>query len=195
MNDLYQQTLILWWRVGKEHGAEDFRINPPELIDDSLAKKAAAFRKTPPDSWRWFQVSEDLIVERWDDSPSHTGPDTRIYYLLERGLSVIENIHLPPPDDKWKWYIHLSDFEFHRGLSCWLMKDLFCDILVENDDRSYHLYDLPDVARALDVGLITKADTRDILKRVDWTVDCLYSGKFPFEEIERGREACKKIGW
>jgi hypothetical protein len=191
----FKKTLIVWWRFGKEHGGEDFRINSPEQVRSHLQKKVDEFRKTPDQLWKWWQVDENLIVERWDSSPVHTGPDTRIYYLLNCGLSIIENIHLPPPDDNWKWYIHVSDFEYDRDMDTWMMKDLFCDILVEDDNRTYHMYDLPDLAQALDVGLITTDETREILKRVDWVVTSIAKGGFPFEEIKRGQIACKQLGW
>lgn len=191
----YNKTLIVWWRFGKEHGGEEFRVNLPEQVRSHLQKKVDEFRKTPEQLWKWWQVDENMIVERWDTSPVHTGPDTRIYYLLNSGLSIIENIHLPAPDDNWKWYIHISDFDYDAEFKSWLMKDLFCDIVVEDDNRTYHMYDLPDLAQALDVGLITTDETREILKRVDWVVTSISKGKFPFDEIKRGQAACKQLGW
>ena len=191
----FSKTMMIWWRFGQEHGEETFKVNPPEVVEAYIKRKVDRFKDTPEDIWRWWWVNEDLIVERWDDSPNHTGPDTRIYYLLNQGLAIIENIHLPPPDDRWKWYIHVADYEFSPRFSCWLMKDLFCDIMVEKDDRSYHIYDLPDLAQALDIGLLTSIQTKDILKRVDWAVQCIHTGCFPMYEVDRGREACSLLGW
>ena len=191
----FKKSLIVWWRFGKEHGGEEFRVNTPEQVRLHLQKKVDEFHQTPEELWRWWQVDENLIVERWDTSPEHTGPDTRIYYLLNRGVSVIENIHLPPPDDNWKWYIHICDFDYHAELDTWMMKDLFCDILVAGDNRTYHMYDLPDLAQALDVGLITAGETREILKRVDWVVTSIVKGSFPFEEIKLGQASCTQLGW
>ncbi|MFO7624798.1 MAG: hypothetical protein R6V73_10640 [Anaerolineales bacterium] len=191
----FEKTLIVWWRFGKEHGGEEFQVNPPEQVRTHLQKKIDEFRKTPADLWRWWQVDDHLIVELWDTSPEHTGPDTRIYYLLKCGLSIIENIHLPPPDENWKWCIRLSDFEYNAELGTWMMKDLFCDILVGGDNRTYHMFDLPDVAQALDVGLITPAETREILKRVDWVLTRIAKGEFPFPEVRRAQAACRQLGW
>ena len=57
------------------------------------------------------------------------------------------------------------------------------------------MYDLPDVAQALDVGLITPYETRDILKRVDWLLNRIAKGEFPFPEVQRAQDACLKLGW
>jgi hypothetical protein len=190
----YTKTLIVWWRFGKEHSEDNFRLNLPEVIDAHLQRKVARFSQVPEQSWRWWQVNDDLIVERWDDAPAQA-LDTRIYYLLKRGITVIENIHLAAPDDNWKWYVQVCDFQFRQELSCWVMKDLFCDICVEADNRSYHLFDLPELAQALDLGLVSKSETRDILQKVDWVVNQIAKGCFPFPEIVEGQAACKQLGW
>jgi predicted RNA-binding protein associated with RNAse of E/G family len=58
-----------------------------------------------------------------------------------------------------------------------------------------HLFDLPELAQALDLGLVSKSETRDILHRVDWVVNQVSKGGFPFPEILEGQEACKQLGW
>src|SRR3972149_1159754 len=96
----YPKTLVAWRRLGKEHGDEDLRVNPPEVLAEHIAKKVAKFRQTPPDAWRWWQVDENLIIEGLDIASHQPDPGTRIFYLLKRGLTVIENIYLPPPNDR-----------------------------------------------------------------------------------------------
>jgi len=189
------KTLIVWWRFGQEHSVDDFRINPPEVVAAHIQRKLDRFQPTPADAWRWWQASEDLIVERCESCSDTIGPDTRIYYLLKRGLTVIENIHLPPPEDNWKWLVRISDFVHKPGEGYWIMKDLFCDICVESDNRTYHLFDLPDLAQALDIGLVSSAETRDILRRVDWLVAKVAKSQFPIPEIFEGQAACKLLGW
>ena len=191
----FTKTLVVWQRVGKEHGEDDLRLNPPDVVQRYVDKKVDAFRQDPSPSWRWWQVDENLIVEQADIAPQPGNPDTHIYYLLNRGLTVVENIYLPPPNDNWKWYIHISDFEYIPGPDYWVMKDLFCHISIEKDTRTYHLFDLPDLAQALDINLISSAQSKDILKRVDWAVNGIARGGFPFPEILQGQEACDRLGW
>jgi hypothetical protein len=192
MNDLpFEKTLIIWWRYGKEHGDDELRINPPEVVRGHWLRKINRFCDTPDGAWRWFQVNEDMIVERWDEN----GPDTCIYYLLDRGLFVIENIHLPEPDDNWKWLICLCDYIYDVELGVWLVKSLFLKVCVEADNHAYHLVDLPDLAQALDTGLISCEDSRDLLRRVDEIVNQVARGQFPFPEIETAQAACHKLGW
>ncbi len=192
MNDLpLEKTLIIWWRYGKEHGDDELRLNPPEVVRAHWLRKINRFCDTPEAAWRWYKAGEDLIVERWDEN----GPDTRIYYLLDRGLLVIENIHLPAPDDNWKWLINVCDYIYETDLGVWLMKGLFLKVCVEADNRTYHLVDLPDVAQALDAGLITCDDSRNLLQRVDRVVNQVAHGRFPYPEIETAQAACHALGW
>jgi hypothetical protein len=191
----FSKTLIVWWTYGLEHGAQDFRINPPEIVDAHIKRKVDRFRKVPDKDWRWWQVSKDLIIERPPAKGALFGEDSRIYYLLNRGISVIDNVYMSPPDDNWKWLIHICDFSYQHEDRYWLMKDLFCDIVVENDNQTYHLFDLPDMAQALDVGLITSAQSGGILQRIDWMVNSIWHNKFPIREIELGQAAAQRMGW
>ncbi len=194
-NPTFTPTLMVWWRYGKEHGGDDFRLNPQDVVAAHVQRKVARFRQTPQAEWRWWRVDHDLIVERPPARERPFGEDTCIYYLLEKGVSVIENVYFPPPDDRWKWYIHISDFVFDDDLDTWLMKDLICDVMVAHDDRSYHIFNLPDMAQALDVGLITTDQTRQILGRIDWLVNLLAGGEFPLPEVSRGRQSARRMGW
>ncbi|MGE5221699.1 MAG: hypothetical protein ACM3PY_04630 [Omnitrophica WOR_2 bacterium] len=189
------RTMIVWWSYGQEHGGDDFRHNPPEVVEKHIRNKVERFCATPEEAWRWWQVDPNLIVERGEDVPGKTGPDTRIYYLLDHGISVIENIHLPPPDENYKWLIRICDFLYRPDLETWVMKDQFCDICVESDNCIYHLYDLPDLAEALDSQLVSAVETRDILRRMDWVVSRVARCQFPFPEIIKGQAACKELGW
>lgn len=191
----FKKTLLVWWRYGREHGGDSFQVNPQTVIDHYIEDKVRRFRQQGASQWRWWQAGDDLIVERPPQEGSPFGPGSRIYYLLDRGYSVIENVHLPPPDDRWRWYVLVSDFLYDQGLDCWLMKELFLDVVVEEDDRTYHIFDLPDMAQALDVGLITPQESGSILKRVDWLVNCICRGNFPFEEIQRARQVAEQLGW
>jgi hypothetical protein len=189
-------TLLVWWKFGREQqNDEEIRQNPQDVVRQHLQRKVDRSRKQPAGSWRWYQAAPDLIVERWDDTHSPTGPNTTIYYLLDCGLAVIEDIVFPPPDDRWKWYIHIADYLFEPDIDAWLMKDLFVDVIVQADNRTCEVMDLPELARALDAGVITQEQSHAILERADWLVNKIAAGKFPMDEVQRGREACKKLGW
>ncbi len=194
-DEVFSKTRVVWWRFGREHGGEQLQVNPAEVLDAHFEEKIERVNRRTTEAWRWWQVDENLIVEK----PPPDGPlfdeDSRIYYLRNRGISVIDNVDMPPPDDCWAWFIHIADFSFEERLDSWLMKDLFLHIVVEDDNRTYHLYDLPDMALALDAGLITSAQSADILRRVDWVVNKITNGEFPFDEILRGREAAERLGW
>ena len=189
-----KKTLVAWWSYGKEHDGDDLRLNSPEVIASHLDVKIAAFRATPDDEWRWRQMDDDLLVERPKPDSRWCGPDTRIYYLVKRGLGIIENIHYPPPDDRWKWYIHLADIFYDSARECWIMKDLFSDILVDGDNYTCRVLDLDDLANALDLGLLTPTQASEILRRTDLTLTAIARNEFPFPEIERGRAACRELG-
>jgi hypothetical protein len=193
--DEFSKTLIVWWRFGKEHERDEFKINSSDVVEAHLRSKANRFRGASMDPGRWWQVDKDLIIEHPSPGGQLFGEDSRIYYLLNRGLTVIENVRLPSPDDNWTWFIRICDFSFDQELDCWLMKDLFCDIVVENDNRTYHLFDLPDMAQALDVGLITPAESGEILNRIDLVVHSISAGDFPFDDILLARAAADRMGW
>lgn len=45
-------TLVVWWRYGKEHAEETFRVNSSDVIATHLDAKIARFRQTPETEWR-----------------------------------------------------------------------------------------------------------------------------------------------
>lgn len=196
MSELFPKTLVVWWRFGKEHGdRETIRLNSPDLITRSLSEKAARSRATPDESWRWYEVDENLFVERPEPQERFYGPDTRIYYLREQGLVVVENIDLPPPHEKLSWYIHIADIFYDSSRACWINKDLFVDVVIEGDLRHHRVLDLDDLATALDIGLIGAEDVSAILHRTNKLLRAIAQGEFPLPEIERARAACRALGW
>lgn len=188
-------TLVIWWRYGKEHSEESFRVNSPQTIAAHLDAKVAHFRQTSKAEWRWWQVDDEVLVERPVPDNLFTREDTRIYYLPARGLAVIENIHLRPPYDSWPWYLHLANISFDADRNTWVKQDLFCDILIGRDGRSHQVIDLDDVATALDIGLLSARQASDILRRTETTTQAIARGEFPFPEIERARAACRELRW
>jgi hypothetical protein len=192
---MMRPTLVIWWRYGKEHSEEEFRLNPPAIIAAHLDAKAACFRQTPEAEWRWWHVDDDLIVERPVPDNLFYREDTRIYYLPMRGLAVIENIHLQPPYDIWSWYLHLANITYDSDRATWVKQDLFCDILIGQDGHSQRVIDLDDLATALDIGLLSPRRASDVLRRTEATTQAIARGEFPFPEIERAHTACRELGW
>ena len=191
------KTLVVWWRYGKEHNpaGDDFRVNPPGVVARHLDEKAAAFRAWPADDWRWWQVDDELLIERADPTGYNYGPDTRIYYLPQRGLGVIENLRRPSPNERWSWFIHVADTYWDAARACWIMQDMFADILVERSGREARIFDLDEVGTGLDLGLLTPPQASTVLRTTNAAVRAIEAGMFPFPEIERGREAGKALGW
>lgn len=190
-----QQTLVIWWRFGKEHGEKrGFRLNPPAVIEQHLDTKVAQARQTPSDQWRWWGEG-NLVVERPDPQGYGYGPDTRIYYLVERGLTVVENIHLRGQWSSWPWYIHLADIFYDPARACWISQDLFCDILLPADGKHYHVTNLAELGYALQLGLLSTESMVQILDKTDQALTAITQGHFPFSEIEQARLLCQQLGW
>lgn len=60
----YGLTLVVWRRLGKEHGeGAEFRLNAPDVVAAHIQNKIEAYRQTPLDDWRWWQLSNEIIVE------------------------------------------------------------------------------------------------------------------------------------
>ena len=148
------KTLVVWWRYGKEHdpAAGEFRVNQPGVVSAHIYQKVTLGRAWPLADWRWWQVDDELLVERADMAGYAFGIDTRIYYLVRRGLAVIENIHFVGPSEHWTWYVHVADIFFDAARDCWIKQDLFADILVDRGGREMLVIDLDDVATALGPG-------------------------------------------
>jgi len=189
---------IIWWRYGKEHdpGGQTFQLNPPEVVAAHLGTKLARQRAEPPDAPRCWWVDDELLIERARVPDPIFGPDTRMYYLPRRGLAVVENLHFPQPEDaRWSWYIHVARIFLDDARECWIKQDLFADIVADRAARECLVVDLDDLATALELGLVTTAETSQILRQTQAAVHAINRGEFPFPEIERGREACRKLGW
>lgn len=188
------KPIVVWWRFGKEHSEEDFRVNAPEVVAAHLDEKVAQFRLTPEDAWLWWQEGSLLVEKPAPDSWLYR-PDTVIYYLVERGLCVIENIHVREWGDEWRWYVHIADIFYDSDRDAWVMKDLFCDVIVHEDRQRYRVLDLHDLGNALDLSLISPQEASDILRRTESVLRAIEQGEFPFPEMARGADICRSLGW
>jgi len=62
-----EKTLVVWHRLGKEHGeGKGCRANPPEVVEEHVCGKIKAFRQTPDAQWRWYRLSDEVLAERRD---------------------------------------------------------------------------------------------------------------------------------
>jgi hypothetical protein len=189
---------IIWWRYGKEHdpGGSTFQINPAERVAAHLDDKLARQRAEPEAQRRCWQLDDDVLIERVHPDNRLFGPDTRVYYLPKRGLAVIENLRFPDPADaRWSWYLHVARIYPDPARNCWIKQDLFADIVTDAGCRETLVVDLDDLATALDLGLVTVAQTSQILRQTQAAVHAINRGEFPFPEIERGRAAARSLGW
>jgi hypothetical protein len=187
---------IVWWRYGKEHdpAGSVFQRNPPEVVAAHIDQKLALLRALPPEAQTGWQLDEGLLIEKARAGYGF-GPDTRVYYLVERGLAVVENVYFPPPDERWSWYLHLAHIYPDAARGCWIKQDLFADVILDRAGREALVIDLDDLATALDLGLVTPAQTSAILRQTAAVVRAVLRGEFPFPEIERARAACQSLGW
>ncbi|HVG01195.1 MAG TPA: hypothetical protein VND68_15250 [Chloroflexia bacterium] len=188
------KRIAVWWRFGKEHSEEEFRVNDPSVVAAHLDEKLARFRQADADAWPWWQEGGLLVEKPTPDSWLYNS-DTLIYYLVERGLCVVENIHAPDWGDEWRWYVHIADVFYDGEREAWIMKDLFCDVIVHEDCRRYRVLDLHDLANALDIGLISPPQASDILRRTEEVLRSIERGEFPYPEMVRGAEICRGLGW
>lgn len=194
MSQAFKKTVIVRWHFGKEHGdRHTIRLNSPDLISALLNQQVEKYRTTPDEAWRWYQIDENLLVERPIPRATFFGEDTRIYYLRQYGWVVIENIKAS--DERLNWYIHIAEIFYDQSRDCWINKDLFTDVVIEKDLHHHRVLDLNELADALDIGLIGAEDVSLILKRTDKLLQVIKNGEFVLPEIERAREACRALGW
>jgi hypothetical protein len=187
------RTLVVWRRLGKEHGeGRGFKANPPDVVFAHIQQKAEAFRQTPDDDWRWWRVSDELIVERPFPATGF-GPNSVIYYLPRQNWAIIENACFPRLGPDWPWYVHIGSTCFEEAHSCWVFTDLFCDVVVQRDLRTHSVMDLNDLGRALDSGLITGVQLSAALDSTQVLVDMIRAGGFPPAELVQGRHFAAQL--
>jgi hypothetical protein len=179
----HKSAPVVWRRLGKEHGeGEGFRVNPPEVVSAHLGGKAARFLETPSEDWRWWRISDDLIVERPFPAVGFC-PETVIYYLPRRRWAVIEHASFPALGPDWPWYVHIGSTEYSPELACWVFTDLFCDVIVQDDLCTHTVLDLGDIGMAHGIGLISDEQLASVLDSTQELVDCVRAGSFPPSEM------------
>lgn len=186
-----QETRIIWRRTGKEHGEDDgFRLNPPEVVEASLQRKAETLDRVTPETWSWWQVDETLLIEKNRPGEDWPRSDSVLHYHLpDLHLLIVENAYIRRLGADWTWYVHVGDHEWRSDLGVWVFTDLFVDILVHSDLRQHTVVDLDDLARALELGIVSQEKGQEILRHTQALVDRIMTGRFPPDVIKpwRGR--------
>ncbi len=179
------KTLVVWRRMGHEHGeGSGYHANPPEVVKRYLDKKVERFSATPGDQWRWWRVSDRLIVEEAAESPGG-GPRKTFFYLPEKNWVVVRDPFVSQLDEvEWKWYVHIGSTVYDDARACWIFTDWFCDVIVMPDDRTHSVLDLDELGNALRIGLIDARLAVAILESTQKLIYSIRSGHFPPIEIK-----------
>lgn len=198
-NQQPQKTIVIWRRFGKEHGeGQGFQVNPPEVVAAHIQNKLEQNRQTPDSNWRWWQLSEDVIIERGLGVYPGASPGTYsgeiIYYLPRKNLALMWRPGYINSGREWTWYVHIGETQFDDHYGCWIFKDLFADVLIADDNITHGVYDLDDIAHALEIGLIDAQQVISILRTTQSIVDTIRSGEFPIKEVIEYECELKELG-
>ncbi len=187
-----KKTLVVWRRLGKEHGEnQGYRLNPPEVVEEHIRSKVEAFRQTPDDDWHWFRLSDDLIVE------SGVGGESSIaYHLPLKGWLLMDQPKWSTLDPSvWRWMAHIGDMSYSDEYGCWIFTDLFADIIIRRDHVTHEVLDLDDLAQAMEMGLVSQEQTIRILRSTQELVNLIRDGGFPPKEVVDCRRHLEQLGW
>lgn len=186
-----EKTLVVWRRLGKEHGEDcGYKINSKDIVDKHLNDKVFAFSKTPNESWRWWKVNEKLLIEI-SDATSGMNSQKTFYYLPQKNWLIVDNFDLENPNSEWKWYIHIGSTAFDKQLNCWVFTDWFSDIIVKDDNKTHSVLDLDELGKALSLGLIDSSQISEILSSTQELIDTIRHGNFPPKEIGKYMPRCQ----
>lgn len=186
-----EKTLIVWHRFGKEHGEDNFQVNSPEVIAQSLKNKVDKFSQTAPSDWCWWKISDDLLVEK--NRPGKD-PNVLFYHLIKHHVLIIENATHPDLDADWTWYVHIGDTYWHPDLNAYVFQDLFIDVLVHKNNHAHTVVDLDDFAYAIEIGLITPNQSAHILRQTQNLINTIQAKQFPPPELATCREQLAQAG-
>jgi hypothetical protein len=186
------KTVIIWHRLGKEHGEKQgFRVNTQEMIDAHISTKLQKIANHDPSDWRWWQINDELLIEKPIVGFGY-GNNTVIYYLPKKNWAIIKNIEFPGLE-RWLWYIHIAKIEFYNDIKAWILTDMFVDVLVEKDNISHTVLDLDDLANAMEIGLISQQQLKETLNSSQELLNLIQKGGFPPKSIIENKEYVKGI--
>ena len=113
-----RETLIVWRRTGKEHRENaGFQRNSPDVVEASLRAKVEDFRSVATDTWSWWQIDDQLLIEKNRPGVDWPRADEVLYYHLpDQHLLIVENAHHPQMGPEWSWYVHIGDHQWRPDL-------------------------------------------------------------------------------
>jgi len=172
--------------LGKNFGAfvgGGLRANPPSVVEADIQQQIEQLSQTPENNWRWWQFSDDLIIEK---SPADAETIYTIYYLPQRRWRVVQH-HKGGASyfgEELSWYISITDITYESAHNCWLVTDRLVQAMIGRDERRHSIMNLDRIAEAFEKELITKNQVVQILRDTQALVDLIRSGNFPPPEIE-----------
>lgn len=180
-----KRTPVVGRGFGKDYGTfvgKGFKANPPSVMEADIQQQIEQLTQTPEDNWRWWQISNELIIEK---SPTDTDfvSSPTFYYLPQRRWKIVQNRSLYFGEELG-WYVHIADITYEPTYGCWLFTDLFSDVIIRPDNRTHSVLDLDELAEVFEGGLITENQLVQILKDTQALVDLIRSGNFPPPEVE-----------
>ncbi len=104
------------------------------------------------------------LPERFVPWPGRTRLE-RVFVLLDLGVSFSNPPwrHSEHPEDAHIWYVDL--ISINRAGDRYEFRDLYVDVIVPTDGRSYRQLDLDELADASAEGLLTSDEVVDALRR------------------------------
>ena len=183
-----EKTLVVWRRLGKEHGENcGYKVNTQDIIDKHIKDKISTFSNTPMESWRWWRVDEKLIIETETIDKNNF---KKYYYFLHKNWLIVENFN----ECGWEWYIHIGKLVYSKEHNSWIFTDWFSDVVVKSDKLTHSVLDLDELGNALELGLIDSEQLVEILKSTQELIDLIRAGDFPPKEIKKYLKTDKGTG-
>lgn len=180
-----EKRLVVGRATGKQHGpivGKGFKLNPPEVLSTHVQEQLDQAAQMTPESWRWWQFSDELIIEKSPTDGDFVSSPT-FYYLPKRHWKITQGRSLYF-EEVIDWSVHIADIIYQPIYECWFVNDLFVDIMIRGNNQTLSVLDLDDLAEVFEVELISKHKLVQILRDTQALIDLIRSGNFPPREIE-----------
>ena len=192
-----KKTMVVWRKLGREHDERGYlRVNRPKVVSAYLQDRINRFQQLPEEEWRWWQLSEEVIVEK-PLGDADQEPARAIYHLPRRKWAVVEDAHILGPgfDERWHWCVHIGEIAFDSTYDSWIFTDHFCDVMIQKDMRTHTVLHLDDLGTALQMKLIKPSQAAEILTNTQKLLHTVRLGGFPPKEICELQKTIDEFGW